>query len=117
MEMSARGFARKVMSKQRFTHLIGARVQGTGTASILAGSHEMTLVDNGTGDYTLTFSIPFKRVPVVTASTLTADSIIQVAAVSASAVQIKGFDATDGTTAKDILFHMIIMGFDSVDEI
>lgn len=111
----SRGFARPILGRQRLPHIIGARVDGTGTASMLEGGQEITLTDNGTGDYTLTFGTAFARVPVVVASPLTADAIIQIGTISASAVQILGFDATDGTTAKDIDFHVMILGWDTAD--
>ena len=95
--------------------MIAARVDGTGTAAMLEGGNEITLTDNGTGDYTLTFAQAFARVPTVVASPLTADAIIQIGTISASAVQILAFDATDGTTAKDVDFHAIIVGNDTAD--
>lgn len=119
MNIGGRGFARGVQNKQRNAHLIAARVDGTGTASILAGSRELTLTDNGTGDYTLTFATAFQRTPVVVASPIstTGDVILSIHSVSTTAVRILAWDGTDGTTAKDIDFHAMIMGFDAADEV
>lgn len=118
-QANARGFARDVQSRQRLMHMIAARVDGTGTASILEGGNEMTLTDNGTGDYTLTFGTAYKRVPsvVVTPIGAAGDIIASIGTISASAVQILGWDGTDGTTAKDMDFHVIIVGSDAEDAI
>lgn len=112
----ARGFSRSVKCRQRLPHIIGARVDGTGTAAMLEGTQEITLTDNGTGDYTLTFAVPFKRVPVVVASALTAATHIKLHAVAVGSVQIKTY-AMDGTTAQDADFHVQILGFDAADEV
>jgi hypothetical protein len=74
------------------------------------------LTDNGTGDYTLTFAKAFVRAPIVTVTSATADCIAILNAVSATEVRITLFDCTDGTTAKDGIFHAIVLGYDSADE-
>ncbi len=107
---------RVIKGTKRLPRLLSFRVTGTGTAAINEGNYDGVLVDNGTGDWTITFAIPFLRAPVVAVSVLTSVSIHQIAAVSASAVQIKGFSATDGTTAKDIVFHMMVLGWDTADQ-
>lgn len=112
----ARGFSRSIKSRQRLVHLIAARVDGTGAASMLSGSNEITLTDNGVGDYTLTFAVPFKKVPVITALALTAATQIKLHAVAVGSCQIKTF-AMDGTTAQDADFHVMIVGQDAADEV
>lgn len=112
MFRSTRGFARSLSTRQRLSHIIASRVDGTGTASLLTGGKELTLTDNGTGDYTLTFAVPFVQVPHVVATALTAATHVQIFAVSATAVQIKCF-AMDGTTAQDADFHVMILGSDA----
>ena len=117
--VSIRGFARAPQMRQRLVHVIAARVDGTGTAAILEGGNEMTLTDNGTGDYTLTFNTAFARVPVVTALPISAtgDVILSISSVAVGSVRIKAWDGTDGTTAKDIAFHVMIVGFDAADAV
>lgn len=112
-----RGFARQVDVKQRNVHQIYAIIDGTGTAAINLGSTEVALVDNGTGDYNVNPIIAGSRLLNVQVTTLTADSIVQLGTVSASAIQVLAFDATDGTTAKDIDFHITITLSDDPDEI
>lgn len=116
-DISARGFSRSVQSRQRVVHMIASRVDGTGAASLLSGSQELTLTDNGVGDYTLTFAKPYSQVPVVMCSTLTANSVLQVSAVSVSACTIKAWQAADGVTAVDVDFHVLIVGSDAADEV
>jgi hypothetical protein len=111
-----RGFARPLAVRQRLCQLIGSRVDGTGTAALLSGSKELTLTDNGTGDYTLTFVQAFVQVPHVVVTPVTAGIIAQIFAVSTTAVQIKTF-AVDGTTATDADFHIMILGSDADAEV
>lgn len=107
---------RDIKGTQRLPRLLAFRVDGTGTASILEGAFDATLVDNGTGDYTLTFAKPFARVPVVLGSGIVAASgIVEIDAISATAVGIKIF-AEDGSTAQDSDFHLAILGWDSADQ-
>ena len=101
---------------QRRPRMEAFSVDGTGTASIVIGAARATLTDNGTGDYTLTFLDPFARVPMAVGMTKTADSILQTSTISATAVRILAFDATDGTTAKDVDFDLLVVGFDSAEE-
>jgi len=113
---SVRDFARGVSNRQRLVHTIFSRVDGTGTASLLSGSKELTLTDNGVGDYTLTFAQPYVQVPVVSVTSVTSAVNVQLFAVSVSAVQIKTF-AVDGTTPKDADFHVVIIGSDAESEV
>ena len=114
--LSPRGISRPLKSRQRLAHVIAARVDGTGTAALLSGSTELSLTDNGTGDYTLTFSQQWARVPVVVATPVTAGVSLNIAAVSASSVQITSVATSDGSTATDADFHVVIVGSDAADE-
>lgn len=107
---------RPIQGTQRHNRLLAFRVTGTGTATINESAHLAAITDNGVGDYTLTFTQPFVRTPVVTAGVLTADCIHQISSISTTAVRVKLFDATDGTTAKDGLFHLLVLGWDSADQ-
>lgn len=91
-------------------HIVGFRVDGTGTASILEGISDATLTDNDTGDYTLTFTRPGRRVPVVLGCVpLTANLQPQIESVTAAAINIK-FTNNSGT-ATDTDFHLSLMMF------
>lgn len=105
---------REIKGTQRLPRFLAFRVTGTGTAAINEGTTDAALTDNGTGDYTLTWSKPFARTPVVVALAVTAGIQIKLHAVSSSAAQIKTF-AVDGTTATDAVFHAMVLGWDSPD--
>lgn len=107
---------REVESYKRKMRLENFAVDGTGTASLGEGQYRGSLVDNGTGDYTITFTEPFSRTPTVVVGVKTSDAIHQVSAVSKTAVTVLGFAANDGTTAKDIEFDLVVVGADVVDE-
>lgn len=103
---------RSIKSSQRQPRQLAFKVDGTGTASILIGAKDATLTDNGTGDYTLTFAKPFSRLPIVVASAITAGAYCEVAAATASAVQILVKQPSD-MSAKDADFFVIVQGFDA----
>lgn len=105
---------REIKSTQRLPRQLHFKVDGTGAASILVGSKDATLTDNGVGDYTLTFAKPFARGPIVVCSSLTAGAVMQIAAASASACQIVVKDTTGA--ALDIDFMVMVQGFDAADE-
>lgn len=112
-----RGFARGMNNRQRLVHLIYGKIQGTGTAAVQKGSQELSITDNGVGDYTLTYANAYVQLPAVVATTRTADSILVIDTEAVGSVRIKAFDATDGTTAKDVDFNVIIIGSDAADEV
>lgn len=105
---------REIKCTQRLPRQLHFKVDGTGTASILIGSHDAVLSDNGVGDYSLTFAKPFARLPVVVASSLTAGAVIQIAAASASACQILVKDTAGAALDADLM--VIVQGFDAADE-
>lgn len=107
---------REIKGTQRLPRALALRVEGTGTASILEGAFDATLVDNGTGDYTLTFAKPFARVPVAIACSLAADIVCYVHAVSASAVTIRARSVAASPAAADVDFHLLVLGSDAVDQ-
>lgn len=114
---SARKFARAVSVSQRLPHMIFARIDGTGTASVLEGSHELVLTDNGVGDYTLTFAQSFGRIPTVVCTLLTTNTYAMISTVSTTAVRILVKQVADGSTATDADFHVLISGCDAADEV
>lgn len=107
---------REIKGTQRLPRLLALKLDGTGTAALNEGANDASLVDNGTGDYTLTFAIPFARTPVVVASSLTAAINIKLHAISATAVQIKTFATADGTTATDADLDILVLGWDTPDK-
>jgi len=117
MSASGRGrFTRVVKSGQRLEHIIKAKVNGTGTAAITLGGQELTLVDNGTGDYSFTYAQAFKQTPEVYAQIIDDYGFIQVTTESATGFDINIVD-TDGSTALDAEFSLLIIGSDAEGEV
>ena len=110
------GFARSVKSPQRLMRIMSAKVDGTGTAA-LSGTcaNDMVLTDNNTGDYTLTFGVPFERVPEVVALPITDNIVLKIGTISVSAVQILSENLSGSATDAD--FHVMILGSDAIDAI
>jgi ABC-type cobalamin transport system permease subunit len=105
---------REVKTSQRLPRLLAIKVVGA-TPAIAVGQFDATLVKNATGDYSLTLAKPFARVPVVVAVAETASSYCEVAAASASVVQILVKNPST-LAAKDATIHVHVMGFDAADE-
>lgn len=105
----------QVVSPQRKMRMMSAKVDGTGTAALSGTcSNNMSLTDNGTGDYTLAMSIAFKRVPEVVATPITDNIVCKIGTVTASAVQILTENLSGVATDAD--FHVMILGSDSADQ-
>lgn len=112
-------FGRSIKSDQRLMRIMSVKLDGTGTAALSGSSaNSMSLTDNGTGDYTLTFDVAFARAPeVMCVSAQAAGVHLAVTAVSTTACTIKSFAAADGTTAADSDMHVLIIGSDAADAI
>jgi len=109
---------RALKSSQRLTRLILVEIdENTGSPQLLTGAQDVSITDNGTGDYTLTITDPGTRLVNVQITPATADVIAQVGTRSASSVQCLFFDATDGTTAKESDAFVMIAVSDAADEI
>lgn len=114
---------RETMCVQRKTRLIPLRIDGGdvagGTATkngILEGSEHCTVTENSTGDYTFTFTTPFHRTPVVTGLPITDVSTLRIVSVSNTAVRIEQVGADQTTPLADGDFHLMILGFDAIDQ-
>lgn len=105
---------RGIKSQQRLPRLLAIKMTGVGTAALAIGSKDATLVKNGTGDFTITIKKAFARAPVVVATPITAGCVLQIAAATASSVQILVKDAAG--VAKDGDVHILVHGFDAKDE-
>lgn len=95
---------RNVQSAQRLTRVVNFKVTGTGTAAINTGATERTLVDNGTGDYTITFAKSGTRAVNAIATSGTAALYCAVTALSSTAVTVKSYDAAGSAT--DAIFYL-----------
>lgn len=95
--------------------LIPFKVQGTSTAQILIGSQDATLVDNGTGDYTLTLKRG-RAGDIVAAGTLIGSAGgIKVVAPSNDTINVQTFDAAG--SAADRNFYLFVFVTDTDQDI
>lgn len=100
---------RSIKSKQRQVLEYNVIANAAGTALSGMDSLQLTLADTGTGDKLITLPHALQNA-VVQVSVATADAIAQVGTITSTSVQILTFDATDGTTAKDAIVHVRIIG-------
>lgn len=105
---------RDVQSPQRLPRLIAFKLDGTGGATLVVGSKDGSVVAGGTGDYTLTLAKPFARIPVVVATPVTAGAVVEIASASVSAINILVKDTAGAALDGDV--HILVHGFDAVDE-
>jgi len=115
MNIGVRGFARGVNARQRLVHEIHAKLTGTGTAALNSGTKELSLVDNGVGDWTVSLLTPAKRILAVHATTATADSVARVGTVAVGSVQLLATDLA--AVAKDVVMYITIVVSDAADEV
>lgn len=108
--------SKAIACSQRRTRVLSVHVKGT-VAIALSGvcANNMSLVRNGTGDYTLTPLLPFKQVPQVLLTPFTAQRVLSIGTVTANSIQILSKDLTN--TAADAIFDAIILGSDTPDQI
>jgi hypothetical protein len=107
------GMGRAIQVPQLKPRIEVIRIDGTGTANLSCGDTDATLTDNGTGDFTLTWTQPFARAPLVFVTGLDDRAQLKSAPTSTAAT-IVTFD-TDGV-ASDAEVSVLVLGFDSADE-
>jgi len=100
---------RSIKSKQRQVVEFNVIANAAGTALSGLDQNQVTMTDTGTGDKLITLPEPLNDA-VVQVSVATADAIAQVGTITSTSVQVLSFDATDGTTAKDAIVHIRIIG-------
>ena len=107
---------RSTKSHQRRVRHLYFHVDGTGTAALTHGGQEGTLVDNGTGDYTVTLTSNtngHSRVLGLHATSITAD-IICTASISGDAITV--LTTSDAGAATDADFYLMVVLSDAADE-
>ena len=107
---------RSIQSSQRKVELISIIVSADGTTVSGLDANQVTVADTGTGVKTITLDSPLADAACVV-TTATADTVAQVSVTSDSIYVVNTFDSTDGTTAKDAICHIIIMGSKVADRI
>lgn len=114
------GLLRPLKMPQRSMVAITFAVLDTsGTPSLTRGSTDGTITDNGTGDYTITFTQAFEAVPQVFIQTKEADAIayIDTANTDATKVTFNIINANDGSTAEDGSCDVLVVGTYTADEV
>jgi uncharacterized NAD(P)/FAD-binding protein YdhS len=108
---------KELVSRQRKMRMVSFIASADGLTLSGPDSLNMTMADTGTGIKTLTLSEPFADANyIVMVTTATADSVAQVSISSKSEFIINTFDSTDGTTAKDAICHVMVLGSDTTDK-
>lgn len=95
--------------------LIAVKINGTGTAAVVEGVGQVTLVDNGAGDYTVTLVQPSVRKPVVTVTCATNDCYAELVDADNTTSVIHVLTKNNADAATDAIFHMLIACFDTAD--
>ena len=110
--MSGKGKDNAVSTLMAGPRLVAFFVDGTGTASVSGPDADLvTLTDNGTGDYTLTFATTLQQTPFVFAPmSHTADVMAAVTtAISTTAVRIKTRTVATSPAAVDADFQVMML--------
>ena len=109
---------RPVESNQRKMRMIAFIANAAGTSLSGPGSLEVSMTDTGTGVKTIELDKAFGASTqyVVLVTTATADTVAQVAITDANTFVISTFDSTDGTTAKDAICHVLVIGSDVAEK-
>lgn len=102
---------RSVKSNQREVVMLAFVANAAGTSLSGLDALKVSMADTGTGVKTITLDEAFADDDyTVIVTTATADSVAQVSITSASVFVINTFDCTDGTTAKDAICHVLVIG-------
>ncbi len=106
---------REIKCPQRLPRQLHFKIDGVSTSSIVIGQFDGVLTVNGTGDYTVTYNEPFARAPIVSVSCGgAAVGVALIDSATATAVRVKTFDL--GASALDVVVHLIVQGYDALDQ-
>lgn len=87
-----------------------------GVASLSEGKFDCSVSRTAKGKVTVTFNEPFARAPIAVGSVIygALGLVLSVEAVSTTAVDIRMYDAAGADQDAD--FHLIVQGWDAVDQ-
>lgn len=110
---------RSISGHQRKMRMIAFIANAAGTSLSGLDATKVSMTDTGTGVKTIELgSNGFAAADyVVIVTTATADTVAQVAITDANTFVINTFDSTDGTTAKDAICHVLVIGSDVTDRV
>ena len=104
---------RSIKSNQRQVRQLCIIISADGTTVTGLDKNQVSVADTATGVKTITLSRPFADDDYcVQVTTATADSHAEVSISDNATCVINTFDNTDGTTAKDAICHVTIIGSD-----
>lgn len=104
---------RSIKSAQRSVRQLHFIVSADGTTVTGLDKNQVSVADTGTGVKTVTLDEAFASSDyIVQVTVATADAIPQISITSSSVFVVNTFDATDGTTAKDAICHISVIGSD-----
>ena len=110
---------RSIKSKQRLTRIISlvANAAGTALTGLDSKDPNISMTDTGAGVKTIELgSSGFADTNYsVIVTTATADSHAEVSITDANTFVVNTFDTGDGTTAKDAICHILVIGSDTAD--
>jgi len=108
---------RSIKSGQRETRFLAFIANAAGTALSGLDALKVTMTDTGTGVKTIELGANgfASSDYVVMVTTATADTVAQVSITDKNTFVINTFDCTDGTTAKDAICHVLVIGSDVTD--
>ena len=105
---------RSIKSAQRSVRIVSFTVSADGATVSGLDAAQVTVADTGTGVKTVTLSEGFASADYqVQVTTGTADTLAQAAITSVTSFAVSSFDSTDGTTAKDAICYITVIGSDT----
>lgn len=101
---------------QRKVRIMNLSITGA-TAVIGEGAFDASCVRSSAGIWVVTPNEASVRVMHAIPVPKSTDCIMSLGTMSASSAQIKAVDGTDGTTAKDVDFNLMLVCFDTADQV
>ena len=108
---------RSIKSNQRLTEILTFIVSADGTTVSGLDKNQVSVADTGTGVKTCTIPAMTSADYSVIVTTATADSVAQVSITNLTTFVVNTFDSTDGTTAKDAVCHILVMGSKTAERV
>ena len=108
---------REIVSPQRQMRMLAYQKSGLGTPALAGeGKFDGTIADNGVGDYTISFELPFVRIPLCMVQSKTTGVICQTVPAVGS-VQVLCWSDVAMTVAAEGDFDIICLGSDVTDQL
>ncbi len=107
---------RSIKSPQRLVRMLCLRIEGSTGTPTLEGmdSKQCTIVDTGTGHYTITFNTAFAAAPHATATAEAVDKVVTLTTTTSTCiVKVNDIDETPALSDGDV--QLIIIGTDTAD--